>query len=180
VYQLSANPNDWNREDKQNLSRYYPKRLNAEVLLDAIDQVTGTNSNFGQVPAGTRAVQLPDNGFNSYFLTVFGKPESSSACECERSSEANLAQSLHLLNSGEIQGKLTAGNGRAGQLAADKARDHAVKLRELYLLALSREPAPEESAIALAHIQKNEQDPRRAYEDIIWALINTKEFLFNH
>lgn len=180
VYQLSAEPNDWNRDDKQNFSRYYPKRLNAEVLLDAIDQLAGTNSNFGQIPVGTRAVQLPDNGFNSYFLTVFGKPESSSACECERSSEANLAQSLHLLNSGEIQGKLTSGSGRASVLSADKAREHAAKLRDLYLLAFSREPSPEETAIALAHIQKNEQDPKRAYEDIVWALINTKEFLFNH
>jgi hypothetical protein len=180
VYQLSAEPNEWNRDDKQNFSRYYPKRLNAEVLLDSIDQLAGTNSNFGQIPVGTRAVQLPDNGFNSYFLTVFGKPESSSACECERSGEANLAQSLHLLNSGEIQGKLTAGNGRAALMSADKAREHSAKLRELYLLAFSREPAPEELTIALGHIQKNAETPARAYEDIVWALINTKEFLFNH
>jgi hypothetical protein len=180
VYQLSADPNEWNRDDKQNFSRYYPKRLNAEVLLDAIDQVTSVGSNFGQVPVGTRAVQLPDNGFNSYFLTVFGKPESSSACECERSGEANLAQSLHLLNSGEIQGKLTNGSGRAAQLSADKARNDQMKLRELYLIALSREPTPEETGIALAHIQKNQADTKRAYEDIVWALINTKEFLFNH
>lgn len=180
VYQLSAEPNEWNRDDKQNFSRYYPKRLNAEVLLDSIDQLAGTNSNFGAIPVGTRAVQLPDNGFNSYFLTVFGKPESSSACECERSSEANLAQSLHLLNSGEIQGKLTSGNGRAALMSADKAREHAAKLRELYLVAFSREPSPEEAAVALGHIQKNEADPKRAYEDIVWALINTKEFLFNH
>ena len=83
------------------------------MLLDAIDQVTGTQTSFAGVPAGTRAVQLPDNGFNSYFLTVFGRPEAASACECERSSEANLAQSLHLLNSSEIQGKLTAGSGSA-------------------------------------------------------------------
>jgi hypothetical protein len=180
VYQLSTEPNEWNRDDKQNFSRYYPKRLNAEVLLDAIDQLAGTNSNFGAIAVGTRAVQLPDNGFNSYFLTVFGKPEASSACECERSSEANLAQSLHLLNSGEIQGKLTAGNGRAALLSADKAREHQAKLRELYLLAFSREPQPDELSIALAHIQKNSEDPKRAYEDIVWALINTKEFLFNH
>ncbi|MEX2173511.1 MAG: DUF1549 domain-containing protein [Pirellulaceae bacterium] len=180
TYQLSAEPNEWNQDDKQNFSRYYPKRLNAEVLLDAIDQVTGTQTSFGGIPSGTRAVQLPDNGFNSYFLTVFGRPESSSACECERSSEANLAQSLHLLNSGEIQGKLTSGSGKANQLAGDKARPHELKIRELYLLAFSRNPAPEEMTIALAHINKNEQDPKRAYEDIVWALINTKEFLFNH
>jgi hypothetical protein len=180
TYQLTAEPNDWNQDDKQNFSRYYPKRMNAEVLLDAIDQVTGTDTSFGGVPAGTRAVQLPDNGFNSYFLTVFGRPESSSACECERSSEANLAQSLHLLNSSEIQGKLTSGNGNAARLANDKERPHELKVRELYLLSFSRVPSPEEMTIALAHIHKNEQDPKRAYEDIVWALVNTKEFLFNH
>ncbi|MFM9116182.1 MAG: DUF1549 domain-containing protein [Planctomycetota bacterium] len=180
VYQLSAEPNQWNRDDKQNFSRYYPKRLNAEVLLDAIDQVTGSPTAFGAIPAGTRAVQLPDNGFNSYFLTVFGRPESSSACECERSSEANLAQSLHLLNSGEIQGKLTSGSGRAATLAADANRPLPAKIRDLYLLAFSREPSAEEVNIAVAHIEKNKAEPKRAFEDIVWALLNTKEFLFNH
>jgi hypothetical protein len=180
TYQLSAEPNDWNQDDKQNFSRYYPKRLNAEVLLDAIDQVTGTQTSFTGVPAGTRAVQLPDTGFNSYFLTVFGRPEGSSACECERSSEANLAQSLHLLNSSEIQGKLTSASGSAARLAGDNSRSHEAKIRELYLLAFSRVPSADEMTIALAHIQKNEKDPKRAYEDIVWALVNTKEFLFNH
>lgn len=180
TYQLAAEPNDWNRDDKQNFSRYYPKRLNAEVLLDAINQVTGTTTGFGGAPSGTRAVELPDSGFTSYFLTVFGRPEASSACECERSSEANLAQSLHLLNSSEIQGKLTDGGGRAVKLAADKERDHQSKIRELYLLSFSREPLPDETAIAMAHIEKCGDDTKRAYEDIVWALINTKEFLFNH
>jgi hypothetical protein len=181
TYQLAAEPNEWNRDDKQNFSRYYPKRLNAEVLLDAINQVTGTSTGFGNgAPVGTRAVQLPDNGFNSYFLTVFGRPEASSACECERSSEANLAQSLHLLNSSEIQGKLTDGNGRAAKLSNEKDRPHPDKIRELYLLAFSREPLPDETAVAVAHIQKCGDDVKRAYEDIVWALINTKEFLFNH
>jgi hypothetical protein len=179
VYQLSSEPNEWNRDDKQNFSRYYPKRLNAEVLLDAIDQVTGAPTNFGGVPAGTRATHLPDNGFSSYFLTVFGKPESSSACECERSSEANLAQSLHLLNSSEIQGKLTNGSGSAARLTNDKERGDEAKVRELYLLAFSREPTSEEVNIATGHVKKT-GEAKRAYEDIVWALINTKEFLFNH
>ncbi len=179
TYQLSAEPNAWNAKDKQNFSRYYPKRLNAEVLLDAIDQVTGAPSRFGGVPAGTRAVELPDNGFSSYFLTVFGKPESSSACECERSSEANLAQSLHLLNSGEIQGKLTNGAGLAAALGGDTTRPHLEKVRQLYLLAFSREPTEDELSIAVGHIEKAE-NKRFAYEDIVWALVNTKEFLFNH
>lgn len=180
TYQLSAIPNDWNAKDKNNFSRYYPKRLNAEVLLDSINQVTKTSTTFNGLPPGTRAVQLPDNGFNSYFLTVFGRPESSSACECERSGDANLAQSLHLLNSSEIQGKLTDGNGRAAKLAADKSRDDVARLTELYVAAFSRAPIPEELNIATSHIKKHEKDPKRAYEDIVWALINTKEFLFNH
>ncbi|QDU97174.1 DUF1549 domain-containing protein [Lignipirellula cremea] len=179
TYQLSALPNEWNENDKQNFSRYYPKRLNAEVLLDAIDQATGSRTGFAGAPSDLRAVQLPDNGFTSYFLTVFGRPEASSACECERSGEANLAQSLHLLNSNEIQGKLTGGAGLAAVLAKD-AREEDAKIRELYLLAFSREPAAEELAIAMAHIEKNKENKKVAYEDIVWALINTKEFLFNH
>ncbi|GIW92054.1 MAG: S-layer protein [Pirellulaceae bacterium] len=179
TYQRSAEPNEWNRDDKQNFSRYYPKRLNAEVLLDAINQVTDSATDFGGLPVGTRATQLPDNGFNSYFLTVFGRPEASSACECERSSDANLAQSLHLLNSAEIQGKLTANDGRAARLAADQNRPLDQRIRELYLVSFSREPTSEEVAIAQGYIEKT-GDARRAFEDIVWALINTKEFLFNH
>jgi hypothetical protein len=180
TYQLSAEPNDYNRSDKQNFSRYYPKRLNAEVLLDAIDQVTGTGTGFNGLPSGTRAVQLPDSGSMNYFLTVFGKPQAESACECERSSEANLAQSLHLLNSAEIQGKLQAGGGRARTLAADNNRSDAEKITDLFLWVFSRPPQQKELDVALAHIQKKQNEKAVAYEDILWALINTKEFLFNH
>ena len=148
--------------------------------LDAVNQLTGTQTAFGGVPAGTRAVALPDNGFGSYFLTVFGRPESSSACECERTGDADLAQSLHLLNSGEIQGKLTAGQGRASQLATNQDVDHVEKIRQLYLVAFSRYPDQEEMNIALQHIDRFKEDPKRAYEDICWALLNTKEFMFNH
>jgi hypothetical protein len=179
VYQLSALPNEHNLNDKQNFSRYYPKRLTAEVLLDSLDSVTASPSSFAGLPGGTRAVQIPDTGVTSYFLTVFGKPEASSACECERSQEANLAQSLHLLNSGEVQGKLAAGSGRAARLAADAQRTDADKVRELYLCVYSREPAIDESAIATSHLQ-NHENKQQAYEDILWALVNTKEFLFNH
>jgi len=178
TYQLSAEPNEYNADDKQNYSRYYPKRLHAEVLLDSIDALTQSDTRFNGLPSGTRATQLPDKSFNTYFLTVFGAPEGSSACECERSSEANLAQSLHLLNSNEVQNKLSSG--RSGKLAGDKERSHEEKLRELYLVAFSRPPVQEELDIALAHIKKKEGKEKEAYEDILWALINTKEFLFNH
>jgi hypothetical protein len=179
TYQLSSLPNDYNSGDKQNYSRYYPKRLPAEVLLDSIDSVTESRTNFGGVPQTVRAVQLPDSGFNSYFLTVFGKPENASACECERSSEANLAQSLHLLNSSEVQGKLSAGTGRAALLAGQKDRPRPEKVRELYLRVYSREPQADELAVAMQHLEKS-PDEKLAFEDILWALVNTKEFLFNH
>jgi hypothetical protein len=180
VYQLSSEPNDYNRNDKQNFSRYSPQRLNAEVLLDSINVVTNSTTGFSNLPGGTLAVQLPTGDGNSYFLTVFGKPQMESACECERSSEANLAQSLHLLNSSEVQGKLSAGSGRAAMLAAEKERPEEAKIAELYLWVYSRQPTDDETKVALAHIEKHQDNKKLAYEDILWALINTKEFLFNH
>lgn len=206
TYQLSSQPNGHNSVDKQNFSRYYPKRLNAEVLLDAVDQLSGTRTKFNGLPEGTRAVQLPDNSFNAqnYFLTVFGRPDSSSSCECERSTEPSLAQSLHLLNAKDMQDKVA--NGRAAKLAADPRPDEE-KIRELYLWAYSREAETSEIAVGTDYIRKLTAEPeqpaaeekpqkggkgdkpkkvdvsakkKQAYEDIIWALINTKEFSFNH
>ena len=179
VYQLSAEPNAYNLNDKQNFSRYYPKRLTAEVLLDALDLVTNSPSGFSGLPAGTRAVQLPDTGVNSYFLQVFGRPEGASACECERSQEANLAQSLHLLNSAEVQSKLSNGSGRAAALTQDTTHTPEEKIRQLYMWVFSRPPVEDETRVALAHLQRTE-NKQLAFEDILWALVNTKEFLFNH
>ncbi|HXT42171.1 MAG TPA: DUF1549 and DUF1553 domain-containing protein [Candidatus Angelobacter sp.] len=191
VYQLSEIPNQYNKVDKQFFSRYYPKRLTAEVLYDAVNQVTRTEAKFDGLPAGTRAVCLPDNSFNasSYFLTVFGRPDSSSACECERSQDASLAQSLHLLNAKEMQEKLASDNGTAALLSRDNQRDDDAKIRDLYFAACSRGPTGSELSLAKGYIArrttgKEEKEAktgkRQAYEDIIWALINTKEFLFNH
>ena len=193
TYQLSATPNRFNLIDRQNYSRYYPRRLTAETLLDAINSVTASESKFDGQPAGTRAVALPDNSYNasSYFLQVFGRPDSSSSCECERSQDASLGQSLHLLNAKDIQEKISADKGRAAQLAADTSRSEDEKLRDLYHWAYSRDPQTDELAAAQAHLDKanskssdekgNVVNGRRlAYEDIVWALINTKEFLFNH
>jgi hypothetical protein len=192
TYQLSAVPNNYNKADRQNYSRYYAKRLPAEVLLDSLNEVTRTPGNFNGLPAGTRAISLPDNSFNagSYFLTVFGRPDSSSACECERTQEASLAQALHLLNAKDIQEKLASANGSAAKLSADP-RPEDEKIREIYLTAYARQPDESELALAKAHISKarngtdgKPMEPvaakRQGYEDVVWAILNTKEFLFNH
>lgn len=181
TYQLSSLPNDYNLKDKQNFSRYYPKRLKAEVLYDALHQVTATTQAYTGLPAGTMALQLPDPTVGPYFLKVFGQPQADTACECERSQEANLAQSLHLLNSSEVQGKISSGTGRAALLAAEKDRTDEARVQELYRWVYARNPDAEEMKIALAHLAKQEAPNKKiAWEDIIWALLNTKEFLFNH
>lgn len=185
TYQFSSDANDLNLSDRRNHSRFYPKRLPAEVLLDAIDSVLGTTTAFDGMPAGTQAVSLPDTNFNSYFLTVFGRPEAATACECERAMDANLAQSLHLLNSKEMQGKLADEQGRAARYAAALASEspagggEAQHIEEFYLRALSRPPTADEMRGIMDFIETRE-DRRAAYEDVLWALVNSKEFLFNH
>jgi hypothetical protein len=184
TYQLSAIPNEFNKHDKQTYARYYPKRMAAEVLFDAVCQVTDSPTTFNGLPqdrfAPKRAIMLPDESFSSYFLDVFGRPQRISACECERVSEANLAQALHLLNSDEVQNKLSRGGARADVLAnAKDTRPDAEKVEELFLWAFGRKPTEEDMKVALAHINKHEKGKKVAYENILWALINTKEFVFN-
>ena len=180
TYQLSALPNEHNLSDKQNYSRYYPQRLTAEVLYDGFHQVAGSTPKIGSLPQGMGATEMADTTLAPYFLKVFGQPQGDTACECERSQEANLAQSLHLLNSKEIQDKIAQASGRAALLAKDAERTPEEKIRELYLWVYSRPPTGEETAIAAAHLAKHAEKPQPAYEDLVWALVNTKEFLFNH
>ncbi|MDB5352900.1 MAG: hypothetical protein JWN86_4147 [Planctomycetota bacterium] len=192
TYQLSAIPNAHNGIDRQNFSHFYPKRLQAEVMLDAIDQITGAKTDFADLPPGTRAIALPDNSYNrsSPFLKVFGRPEGASVCECERVQSPSLAQSLHLMNASDVRAKLSAPGGRA-ELLAKSTMPEAEKVRELYLAAFSREPSAEELKVAEAYITRSRIDSqgkpldpatarREAYEDLLWAIINTKEYLYNH
>jgi hypothetical protein len=192
TYQLSAQPNEHNLADRQNYSRFYPRRLQAEVLLDSVDDLTGAETSFANLPPGTRAIALPDNSYNrsSAFLQVFGRPNSQSVCECERVESSSLSQMLHLINSNEIKSKLATGNGRAAKLAAsqDPLED---RIEGLYQLAFSRDPSSEELQTAVAYINEpvldaagNPMNPAQSakenFQDLIWALMNTKEFLFNH
>jgi hypothetical protein len=192
AYQLSAIPNKHNIGDRQNYSRYYPRRLSAEVMLDSMDQLAGTQTDFPNLPPGTRAVALPDNSYNqsSAFLRVFGRPEGQSACECERVQSSSLGQSLHLLNGGDIRAKLAHPKGRAQQLANDP-RPAEAKIKELYLAAFAREPRPSELKVALEYLAEPrvnaagqkldaQKAARENFQDLIWALMTTKEFLFNH
>lgn len=192
AYQLSAMPNEHNAIDRQAFSHFYPKRMTAEVLLDSIDMVTGATSDFADLPPGTRAISLPDNSYNraSPFLKVFGRPEGSSVCECERVQSPSLAQSLHLMNAADVKAKLTTSNGRA-ELLSKAEMPEPKRIRELYLATFSREPTADEVRIAEAHLLKPRTDAqgkpldsqrakRNGYEDLLWALMNTKEFLYNH
>jgi hypothetical protein len=182
TYQLSSTPNEFNKTDKQSYARYYPKRLQAEVVFDAVCMVTESPSDFPGLPkdrhAPNRAIQLPDESFQSYFLDVFGRPQRISACECERVNEASLAMILHLLNSEEVQGKLSRAGARAERMANDPRPDE-VKITELFLLTQAKKPTEEQMKLALENIEKNGKKKKDAYENIIWALINSKAFLFN-
>ncbi|MSR81120.1 MAG: DUF1553 domain-containing protein, partial [Gemmataceae bacterium] len=192
AYQLSALPNKHNVGDRQNYSRYYPRRLPAEVMLDAVDKLAGTQTDFSNLPSGTRAVALPDNSYNNNpFLRVFGRPEGESVCECERIQSSSLAQSLFMINANDIRQKLAnQSTGRAQRLANDK-RPAKDKIEELYFAAFGRQPRPDELQTALNYLtekrinaQGKPVDAGRAafenYQDLIWALMNSKEFLFNH
>ncbi len=178
TYQLSAQPNDSNRDDSKYFSHAVTKLLTAEQLLDAICDFTAMPEKFAGLPAGTRAIQLPDGEVNHPFLKAFGQPARELACECERESDGNLAQALQLINGPTVNEKVRGANNRLGKLLAAKMKDDDI-LTELYYAALGRAPFADEKQIALDHVSKRE-DKRKAWEDLVWALINTREFLFRH
>ncbi|MDB5310812.1 MAG: hypothetical protein JWO38_5014 [Gemmataceae bacterium] len=178
TYQLSAQPTETNRDDNKYFSHAVTKLLTAEQLLDALCDVTAVPEKFAGLPAGTRAVQLPDGEVNHPFLKTFGQPARELACECERESDGNLAQALQLINGPTVNEKIRNPGNRLGKLLGGKTADDAV-LTELYYSALSRPPFEDEKKLALAHVAKA-ADKRKAWEDVLWALINTREFLFRH
>jgi hypothetical protein len=178
TYQLSAQTNKFNKDDNKYFSHAVTRLYTAEQLFDAICAVTEIPEAFPGMPAGTRAVQLPDGEVNNAFLKTFGQPARELACECERESESNLAQALQLINGPAVNDRLRNPNNRLGKLLAKKLPDGEV-LNELYLVALARLPLPGEVTVCIDQLQRS-VDRRRGWEDIMWALINSKEFLFRH
>jgi hypothetical protein len=178
TYQLSSTPNATNAEDEVNFARATVKLLPAEVLLDAIGEALGAREPFRGAPAATRAVQLAGTRMGGEFLQIFGKPDRLLTCECERNEDTTLAQALQLINGEGIRRRLEQPENRIGRLLASRASDESI-LEELYLAALGREPTASESAGAIEHVRKA-PDPRNGWEDVAWALLNSKEFLLRH
>jgi hypothetical protein len=178
TYQLTAQANEFNKDDNRYFSHAVTKLLTAEQLLDALCDVSGVPEKFAGLPAGTRAIQLPDGEVNHPFLKTFGQPARELACECERESDSNLAQALQLINGPTINEKLRNPGNRLGKLLEAKKSDLDV-LNDLYLTTLSRTPLPGEVNASLAHVAKA-TDKRKGWEDVLWALLNTREFLFRH
>jgi hypothetical protein len=177
TYQLSAATLPANESDRRFYSHYYARRLPAEVMLDAISQATGVPEPFQGYPVGMRAIQLPDPRVNSYFLSLFGRSERVTACACERSGDVTLPQLLHLQNGDFLTRKVYSQDNRMTVMLKDNADDAKV-LEELYLLTLGRVPTDPERAVVLEALKSTERGV--LFRDVLWALLNTKEFAFNH
>ncbi len=177
LYQTSSQTLPSNADDQQNFSHYLQKPLPAEVLLDAINQSSGVAEEFNGWPVGYRAIQVWDNHMPSYFFRIFGRPVRATVCECERSGEPSIAQALHLLNAPELFEKISHRHGRARRLS-NSNQSPVELIDELYLSTLSRMPSSAERDLMLQAF--TDLDRRAATEDVLWTLMNSKEFLFNH
>jgi hypothetical protein len=172
-------PTPDNRLDTTFFTHYTLKRLTAEQLLDAINAATGTFEKFPLQPAGTRAISLPDTNYPSYFLDTFGRPLRVQACECERSTDPNLSQALHLMNGDLVNRKVSQPDGRLAKLLRDPKLSDESLVSALYLVTFNRPATPDEVAAARGLIR---DAPNRSAgaQDLFWGLLNSKEFLFNH
>ena len=189
VYQLSSVATEANRDDLQFYSHYLPRRMTAEQILDSLGTATGVRETFSGLPPGVRAQQLPDTKIPSTFLDTFGRPlRRVASCECERVQQVNMAQALELMHSGVLHDRVTTDEALVARMLVEGRSDEAV-LQEIYLRTLSRPPSGEESAALLGQYgELDDATPaegraavyREFFEDLLWAVLNSKEFLFNH
>jgi hypothetical protein len=189
AYQLSAESNATNQNDNVFYSKYIIKRLPAEVILDAYSQVTGVPTPYPGYPAGTRALQLPDTQVKSQFLTVFGRPARNVCDVAERSFDPTIAQALHVINGDTLNKKLSSPDGTVALFLKLGLSDRRI-LEYMYLSAFSRYPSDAEratliAALGAARLDRGTDEAKRdahrqALEDMVWAMLTSKEFLFNH
>ncbi|HEY1190882.1 MAG TPA: DUF1549 and DUF1553 domain-containing protein [Gemmata sp.] len=177
TYQRSTQPTKTNESDTRNFARGPIRRIRAETMLDVITQVTDTKNKFQGLPLGARAVQIADGGVSTYFLTTFGRPTRETVCSCEVRLEPTLSQSLHLLNGSTVEPKIAQGN-LVGKMLAEK-KSEAQIIEQIYIRCLSRTPKPEETKNLLALVGAA-KDKKQALEDVFWAVMNSREFMFNH
>ena len=193
TYQRSSIPREGNQADRKYFSHYYPKRLMAEVIHDAIASVTAVPSEFNKIvflggdrndtklyPKGTKAIQLFDSSVESNFLKTFGRNQRRITCECERSDEPSIVQALHLANGETLNNKLAEKGGIVDQLLEKFPQDNAALVRAAYLRTLCREPTVDEQRAIVQELERNTQERHLAIEDLLWSLMSSREFLFNY
>jgi hypothetical protein len=179
VYQASSLPNEYNVADTRDFARSYRRRLPAEVLMDTVSDLTGIPATFQGLHVGARAVETWNNRLDSSFLDAFGRPNASADCPCERDSRSSVVQALHLMNSTDLQSRIANPDGLASRLSAGSLAPREI-VSELYLAAYSRLPADDELRITAAAFSAPGATRKSATEDIMWALVNSAEFVFNH
>ncbi|MFQ5734222.1 MAG: DUF1549 domain-containing protein [Planctomycetaceae bacterium] len=177
TYQLSTQTNETNASDTRNFSHATLRRLRAEVMLDAVSQVTETKNKFQGLPSGARAVQIANGNTSTYFLTTFGRAKRGSVCSCEVKMEPNLSQALHMLNGDTVNSKIRQGGLIPRRLKAGKSPDDVVQ--ELFLRVLTRTPTAQELS-TISEVLAKDKNHQQVLEDVFWALLNSREFLFNH
>lgn len=176
LYQLSSQPTPANAKDGKFYSHYLVKRLAAEPLADAIDRATGVPTKYKNLPLGTRAIELPDAEYPDYFLNTFAKPRRATVCDCERSPDPSLTQALHTLNGDTLTAKISDKNGRIAKLIG-LGKSHDEIVTEIYLAVLCRPPTDQERLLSQKFLSEAVR-PEECYQDLLWALMNSKQFLF--
>ncbi|MEM7391494.1 MAG: DUF1553 domain-containing protein, partial [Verrucomicrobiota bacterium] len=179
AYRTSSLPNEVNITDTTHFSRSYRRRLPAEVLLDAVCDVTEVPETFEGLPPGSRAVQTWNLKMPSTFLDTFGRPDSSAECPCDRVETPTMTQALHLMNAERVGQKISSKTGRAHRLAGSEATVEEVA-EELYLATFARLPTSDELKTVRAYFEQEGRTRVQAVEDVLWALLNSAEFVFNH